>query len=67
MKYIVCKFKDDGLMFITTRQSRETMLNVLLDLGQEVESVVVKECETYQEAINYKASIEQVDKTIDNL
>lgn len=28
--YIVCKFKDDGSLFITTRKSRETMINALI-------------------------------------
>jgi hypothetical protein len=64
MTYLVCKHKDDGTLFITTRKSRETMLNVLLDLGQEIESVVLKEFEHYSSANTYKKEIEDADNKI---
>lgn len=67
MEYLVCRFKDDGSLFITTRNSRETMLSVLLDLGQEIESVVEKTFPTYGEADDYKRGIEDANKKIDDL
>lgn len=62
--YLVCQFKDDGKLFITTRKSRETMLSVLIGLGQEIESIVLKECKTYSEANNYKMEIEKANQLI---
>lgn len=67
MKYLVCQFKDDGFLFVTTRQARETMLSVLLDMNQEIESVVLKEFPTFIEANNYKKEIEAIDKKLDEL
>jgi len=62
--YLVCKHKDDGTLFITTRKSRETMLSVLLGLGQEIESVVEKEFEHYSSAVAYKKNIEDANDKI---
>ena len=60
--------KDDtGMLFITTRKSRETLLNVLIDLGQEVESVVLKSFSDYSSADKYKKEIEAVNKKISDL
>jgi len=68
MKYLVCQMKDDtGMLFITTRKSRETLLSVLIDLGQEVESVVLKSFTNYTLADKYKKEIEAVDKKINEL
>lgn len=62
--YLVCRNKDDNSLFITTRKSRETMLSVLLDLKQEIESTVVKSFTNYTQADQYKKGIEQINKTI---
>lgn len=68
MEYLVCQMKDDtGMLFITTRKSRETLLNVLIDLGQEVESVVLKSFSDYSSADKYKKEIEAVNKKINDL
>lgn len=67
MEYLVCKFKDDGTLFITTRQSRERMISVLIDLEQEIESAVEKEFDTYAEADKYKKEIEDINKMINGL
>jgi len=67
MEYLVCKNKDDGTLFITTRSSRETMLSVLQDLGQPIDSIVLKSFTNNTLAINYKKEMEQIDKTLDNL
>jgi len=68
MEYLVCQMKDDtGMLFITTRKSRETLLSVLIDLGQEVESVVLKSFDNYTLADKYKKEIEAVDKKINEL
>lgn len=68
MEYLVCQMKDDtGMLFITTRKSRETLLSVLIDLGQEVESVVLKSFSDYSSADKYKKEIEAVNKKINDL
>ena len=65
--YVVCRFKDDNSLFITTRKSRDSMVKVLHDLGQPIESNVVKVCETYDEAMKYIKEMKDVDKKIDEL
>lgn len=67
MTYLVCKHKDDGTLFITTRKSRETMLSVLIDLGQEIPSKVLKDCNSYGEAEKYKKEFEQSDDDINKI
>lgn len=68
MEYLVCQMKDDtGMLFITTRKSRETLISVLIDLGQEVESVVLKSFSDYSSADKYKKEIEAVNKKINDL
>lgn len=67
MSWVVCKFKDDGSLFVCSRRSREITISCLIDIGQEIESVVVKEFETYGEAIKYKIEIDEVDKKINEL
>lgn len=67
MSYVVCRFKDDGSLFVNSRKSRENMISVLQGLGQEIESIVLKEFSTYEEAVNYKKEIEMVDKKLDEL
>jgi formylmethanofuran dehydrogenase subunit A len=67
MEYLVCKFKGENKYFITTRKSRETMLSVLQDLGQEIESIVLKSFQNYTLADIYKKEMESIDKDIDGL
>ena len=67
MTYLVCKHKDDGTLFITTRKSRETMISVLLDLGQVIPSKVLKDCNSYGEAEKYKKEFEQSDNDINKI
>jgi len=67
LTYLVCKHKDDGTLFITTRKSRETMLSVLIDLGQEIPSKVLKDCNSYGEAEKYKKEFEQSDNDINKI
>ena len=68
MEYLVCKYKGDGeFYFITTRQSRETMLSVLIDLGQEIESIVLKSFTNYTLADSYKKEMQDADKIINGL
>lgn len=50
MTYLVCQNNDDGRMFITTRQARETMISVITGLGQVVDSRVLRKFQTYDEA-----------------
>lgn len=64
MTYLVCKHKDDGTLFITTRKSRETMISVLLDLGQVIPSNVLKSFGSYSEAEKYKKEFEDSNKII---
>lgn len=67
MEYLVCKFKDNGSMFITTRKSRETMISVLSGLGQEIDSIVLKTFEHYRSAVDYHKQMESIDKKIKDL
>lgn len=62
--WVVCQFKDDGEMFINSRKARESMVNTLLELNQPIESIVLKEFETYAEADEYKKQIIAVDEQI---
>jgi len=65
--FVVCRNKDDNSLFITTRKARETMVNVLLDLGQIPESMVIKQCDTHAEADIFLREQERVDKELNNL
>lgn len=67
MMFCVCKNKDDGSLFITTRAARETMLSVIQDLGQIPDSIVLKELQTYEAADKYKKDIEDADRKINKL
>jgi len=67
MKYLVCKFNRENKYFITTRTARESMINSLNEIGETVDSVVLKSFPDYNEAIKYKTEIEKADKTIDRL
>lgn len=62
--WVVCRHKDDNSLFITTRKARETMINVLLDLGQIADSIVLKQCDTYGEAEKFISDQKQSDKDI---
>ncbi len=66
MKWVVCRNKDDNSLFITTRTARETLLNVLMDLGQEIPSNVLRQFENYDDALEYKNNQEREDKIIAN-
>lgn len=65
--WVVCKYKDNSGYYISRRSVRETMLSVLLDLGQQPDSFVLKEFEKYSDADKYKKEMERIDKDIDNL
>lgn len=67
MSWVVCKFKDDGSLFVNSRKAREVMIAVLQELGQEIESIVLKEFPTFEEANVYKKQIELIDKKIDDI
>lgn len=67
MSWVVCKNKDDGKLFIVTRQARETMINVMLDLGQPPDSNVQREFKDYSDALKYKNDIENSDDQIDKI
>ena len=54
-------------MFINTRKARETMISVLIDMGQEIESVVLKEFTTYEEALKYKIIQEEIDDKLNKI
>ena len=65
--WVVCQNKDDGKLFISSRKARETMLSVLIDLGQEIPSKVLKDCNSYGEAEKYKKEYEQSDNDINKI
>lgn len=64
MTFLVCRNKDDGSLFITTRIARETMLSVIQDLGQTPDSNVLKSFPTYEAADKFKKDIEDADRMI---
>lgn len=66
MEYCVCKHKEDGSLFITTRGARETMINVLLDLGRQPNSIVLKSVDSYSKALKYISDLKQSDGLINN-
>lgn len=67
MMFLVCRNKDDGMLFITTRAARETMLSVIQDLGQIPDSNVLKECMTFADADKFKTEQERIDKDLNNI
>ena len=67
MTYLVCKNKDDGKLFITTRSSREAMLSVLQGLGQPIDSIVLKSFPNNTLAILYKKDMEDIDKRLNTI
>lgn len=64
MKYCVCQNKDNGSLFITTRNARETMISVMIDLGQQPDSVVLKEVDDYTDAQKYLNEITESNNLI---
>lgn len=67
MEWLVCKNKKDGDLFMQSRIEREYMLNVLMDVEQEVCSIVVKQFLTVDEAGDYLFEITQADKLINSI
>ena len=67
MEWLVCKNKKDGDLFMQSRIEREYMLNVLMDVEQEICSVVVKQFLTVDEAGDYLFEIEQANKLINSI
>lgn len=65
--WCVCRHKDDSGYFITRRSVRNTINSVLIDLGQPIESTVIKEFNTYDEAEKYMKGLEEIDKKIDDI
>jgi len=65
--YLVCKNKGDGKLFITTRRAREASNSVLIDLGQTVESIVLKEFNTYEQAYKYQEQMKDADDKINEI
>ncbi len=62
--WVVCQNKDDGKLFISSRKARETMISVLLDLGQVIPSNVLTRFGSYSEAEKYKKEFEDSNKII---
>jgi len=67
MEWLVCKNKKDGDLFMQSRIEREYMLNVLMDVEQEICSIVVKQFLTVDEADDYLFEITQADKLINSI
>ena len=62
--WVVCQNKDDGKLFISSRRTREIMLSVLIDLGQEIPTRVLKEFIVFGDAEKYKKEFEITEKQI---
>jgi len=67
MSWVVCRFKDDNSLFVNSRKAREVMINVLQDLGQEIESIVLKEFDSFEKAMKYKKEMEEVDNKLNDI
>jgi hypothetical protein len=67
MEYLVCKNKDNGKLFITTRKARETSNSVLIDLGHTIESIVLKAFDNYEQAYKYEQQMNNTDDTINQI
>ncbi len=65
--WVVCQNKDDGKLFISSRKVRETMLSVLIDLGQEIPSKVLKEFNFYDDAKNYEIEFNRTNNDINKI
>lgn len=65
--WVVCKFNDDGRLYVNSKRTREITVRVAEEMGQPIESVVLKEFPTFIEANNYKKEMEEVDKKLDEL
>lgn len=68
MRYVVCKYKkENGELFITTRQAREFMIRTITKMRQTVDSIVLKETDTYEQALKYKQDYESSDDLINKV
>ncbi len=65
--YCVCQQKATGELFIITRKEREMYISIFIDSEKEIESFVVKACDTMEEAIKYVKGINNVNDLIDDL
>ena len=66
-EYLVCKNKDDGKLFIVTREQRETLLDKLDEIHEIVGSRVERTFETFDDAIAYMQTISDIDNIINKL
>ncbi len=64
--WCVCQNKTTGELSIMARPERETMLSVLLDLGAGVETRVIAEWPTKEEAEKYVSDFIRATDIIDN-
>jgi hypothetical protein len=65
--FVVTKFHDDGTMFVTTKKSREALEKSITDNGGKMESIVLKEFTTYEEALKYKIIQEEIDDKLNKI
>lgn len=64
MEYLVCRDKESNELFITTRASREAILKVLFNAGQQPLSNVLRSFDTYSDAQKYFDEQLKADKII---
>lgn len=65
--WLVCKRKHDGLLFVQERTIREGFINYMIDIGEPVESIVLKTFDDLKEAEKYIKQLNYSDKIINNL
>ncbi len=66
MKWCVCSSRD-GYLSLMTRDERETMLSVLMDLKVPIPTYVVKTFEKKEDAEKYIRDINHTNDIIDNI
>lgn len=66
MIWCVCLGKD-GSLTVLSRSERESMLTILMDIGSEIPSFVVKTFDEKQEAEEYIKRIENINQIIEGL
>lgn len=63
--YCICIHKETGELSAMTRSERETMISVLLDLKQPIDTWVIGMKETKEDAEKYIRDIQQANDLID--
>jgi len=67
MQWLAVRYYDDSFLFPQNRSERETQMSALIDMGKQIETIVIKVFETEDEAKNYCRNINSITGMIDNI